>query len=172
MQRPDQAASTADENDQALGARFSADEPPKPGHAQSRRWRLRHWRLRSRLVTLLVIPLVLAGALAGLRLAASVGDIQDLAAAQDKVALGQQVARVTDALQTERHLAAAAVASQAVGQRALVAKQIQQVDSEVAALRELQGDAQSLTGSAALAYGEVLSRLDALDALREKGPRC
>ncbi len=40
--------------------------------------------------------------------------------------------------------------------------------SEVAALRELQGDAQSLTGSAALAYGEVLSRLDALDALRER----
>ncbi|MBA3292246.1 MAG: hypothetical protein H0T40_00575, partial [Geodermatophilaceae bacterium] len=77
---------------------------------------------------MLVIPLVLAGVLGGLRIAASVSDIQTLAEVQGQVALTQQVASVVDELQAERHRVAAAAATESLEQRALVEEQIQKVD--------------------------------------------
>jgi len=151
-----------------VGARFHAQDPAKSARAQGGRWRLRNWRLRSRLVILLVIPLVLAGVLGGLRISASVGEIQELAAVQDEVALTQQVATVIDALQIERHLTAAAAATQAVEQRALVEEQVQQVDAEVAALLELEDDKANLTETSGSAYGDALFRLGTLGSIRER----
>ena len=40
----------------------------------SRDWRLRNWRLRTKLAAVLVVPLVLVGTLASVRVAASVQD--------------------------------------------------------------------------------------------------
>ena len=117
---------------------------------------------------LLVIPLVLAGVLGGLRIAASVSDIQTLAAVQGQVALTQQVASVVDELQAERHRVAAAAATESLEQRALVEEQIQKVDAEVAELRTLEDNPGDLAEGPSTAYLDVLRRLDTLAVVREQ----
>lgn len=152
------------------GARRPAGQRATPTIAGARtgRWRLRNWRLRSRLVVLLVIPLVLAGVLGGLRIAASVGDIETLAAVQRQVALSERVATVIDALQTERHLAAAAAATEDPDLRARVEEQIRQVDAEITAMRDLEPNPGVLVETPAAAYRDVLIRVDTLGAVRER----
>ncbi|MBA3367263.1 MAG: sensor histidine kinase [Geodermatophilaceae bacterium] len=120
------------------------------------------------MVVLLVIPLVLAGVLGGLRIAASVSDIQTLAAVQGQVALTQQVASVVDELQAERHRVAAAAATESLEQRALVEEQIQKVDAEVAELRTLEDNPGDLAEGPSTAYLDVLRRLDTLAVVREQ----
>lgn len=120
------------------------------------------------MVVLLLIPLLLAGVLGGLRIASSVGDIQALAAVQREVTLSEQVSTVIHALQTERHLAAAAAATEAPAQRALVEQQVEQVDADVATMRELEANPGDLEDAPAAAYQDALSRLDNLAALRER----
>ncbi|MGI8721341.1 MAG: sensor histidine kinase [Geodermatophilaceae bacterium] len=120
------------------------------------------------MVVLLVIPLVLAGVLGGLRIAASVSDIQTLTAVQGQVALTQQVASVVDELQAERHRVAAAAATEGLEQRALVEEQIQRVDVEVAELRDLEDNPDNLAEAPGAAYLDVLRRLDTLAVVREQ----
>ncbi|CAN5385020.1 nitrate- and nitrite sensing domain-containing protein [soil metagenome] len=115
-----------------------------------------------------MIPLVLAGVLGGLRIAASVADIQDLAAVQQEVALSQRVAGVIDSLQAERHLAAAAAATEQAEQRALVQAQKEQVDAEITAMRDLEDDPANLTEASGGAYQDVLTRVDTLETVREQ----
>jgi len=117
---------------------------------------------------LLVIPLVLAGVLGGLRVASSVGDIQILGSVQRQVALSERVSTVIDSVQTERHLAAAAAATQAVDQRVLVEEQIQQVDADIAEMRDLEATPDGLDDLAAEAYRDVLLRVDTLAGVRER----
>jgi hypothetical protein len=75
-----------------------------------RSWRLRNWRLRTKLAAVLVVPLLVVGTLGGMRVAASAQDARDLDALVGQVAAGQEVARFVDALQGERVFAEAYVA--------------------------------------------------------------
>ena len=154
--------------EKSVGARFHVQDAAGSTRPQSGRWRLRNWRLRSRLVVLLVIPLVLAGVLGGLRIAASVSDIQTLAAVQGQVTLSQQVASVIAELQAERHRVAAAAATEGLEQRALVEEQIQNVDAEVDQLRNLEDNPDNLPEAPAAAYLDALRRLDTLAVVREQ----
>ena len=95
-------------------------------------------------------------------------DIQGLSAVQRQVTLSQSVAQVIDSLQTERHLAAAAAATQAVDQQALVETQIQQVDADVAALRDLESNPGVLAEAPAAAYRDALLKLDSLGDARAR----
>ncbi|MDQ4039190.1 MAG: nitrate- and nitrite sensing domain-containing protein [Actinomycetota bacterium] len=124
--------------------------------------------MRSRLVVLLVIPLVLAGVLGGLRVASSVGEIQVLGAVQRQVALVERVATVIESLQTERHLAAAAAATGAGEQRVRLEEQIQQVDADVAEMRDLEATPDGLADAPGSAYGDALRRIDTLEVVRER----
>jgi len=152
-----------------VGARFHSQAPTSKAAAPRKgRWRLRNWRLRSRLVILLVIPLILAGVLGGLRIASSVGDIQDIASVSREVAVSQRVASVIEALQTERHLTAAATASEAPDRRALVEQQIPESDAAVAALLEFESDPANLESIPAAAFQDLLDRLGSLAAIRER----
>ena len=151
-----------------VGARFHTQAPVSTVTSNKGGWRLRNWRLRSRLVVLLVIPLVLAGVLGGLRVASSVGDIQILGSVQRQVALSERVLTVIDSVQTERHLAAAAAATQEVDQRVLVEEQIQQVDADIAEMRDLEATPDGLADLASEAYRDVLLRVDSLAGVRER----
>ncbi|MEJ7770524.1 MAG: nitrate- and nitrite sensing domain-containing protein [Geodermatophilaceae bacterium] len=143
-----------------VGARFHARASVVSTVTASKGgWRLRNWRLRSRLVVLLVIPLVLAGVLGGLRVASAVGEIQSLNAVQGQVALSERVATVVDSLQTERKLAAAAATTEDSSERALVEEQIGQADADVASMLDLQSESRPLEGTSAGAYVEVLRSL-------------
>jgi len=110
------------------------------------------------LVVLLVIPLLLAGVLGGLRIASSIGDIQGLNTVQLQVALSERVSIVVDSLQTERKLSAAATTQDDVD-LALLEEQIGQVDADVASMIDLQPDSGALEGDSAAAYVEVLRSL-------------
>jgi len=103
----------------------------------SRNWRLRHWRLRTKLAAVLVVPLVLVGTLATVRVAASVQDARDLDALVGQVAAGQQVARLVDGLQEERVLAETYVAANRGKGRGDLDRTIGEVDAAVAAVTAL-----------------------------------
>ena len=101
------------------------------------RWRLRNWRLRTKLAAILVIPLLLIGTLASARVAASVQDARDLDALVGQVAAGQQLARIVDGLQQERVLAETYVAGNRANGRGDLDAKIAQVDAAIAAVTAL-----------------------------------
>ncbi len=146
-------------NPTPVGARFHAQGPGKSARAGGGRWRLRNWRLRSRLVVLLVIPLLLAGVLGGLRIASAMGDIQDLSTLQDQITVAERVAVVVEALQTERRFSAAVATTRDRADRVGLNEQIQLTDASIDSLLDLQADAANLAEDASDAYVEVLRRL-------------
>ncbi len=99
-----------------------------------RSWRLRNWRLRTKLAAVLVVPLLVVGTLGGLRVAASAQDARDLDALVGQVAAGQEVARFVDALQGERVFAEAYVARGRTEGRDPLNAQVRQVDAAAAAV--------------------------------------
>ena len=103
----------------------------------SRDWRLRNWRLRTKLAAVLVVPLVLVGTLASVRVAASVQDARDLDALVGQVGAGQQVARLVDGLQEERVLAETYVAANRTKGRGDLDRKIGEVDAAMAAVTAL-----------------------------------
>lgn len=102
------------------------------GDRRSRR--LRNWRLRTKLAAVLVVPLLVIGTLGTLRVAASARDADALDALVGQVAAGQQVARLVDALQTERVFAEAYVAGGRRDGREPLDAQVRQVDAAAAAV--------------------------------------
>lgn len=117
---------------------------------------------------MLVIPLVLASVLGGLRIASAVGDVQSLATVQRQVALSERVATVIDSVQTERHLAIAAAVSADGQRRDLFDEQTQQVDADVEAMRDLEPNPDSLESVTGDAYQDVITRLDGLPGIRDR----
>ena len=98
-----------------------------------RDWRLRNWRLRTKLAAVLVVPLLVIGTLGTLRVAASAQDAQALDALVGQVSAGQQVARLVDALQGERVLAETYVAGGRRAGRGPLDAQFGQVGAAAAA---------------------------------------
>ena len=103
----------------------------------ARNWQLRNWRLRTKLAAVLVVPLVLVGTLASVRVAASVQDARDLDALVGQVAAGQQVARLVDGLQEERVIAETYVAANRTRGRGDLDRKIGEVDAAIAAVTAL-----------------------------------
>ncbi|PZS39750.1 MAG: hypothetical protein DLM62_06605, partial [Pseudonocardiales bacterium] len=71
------------------------------------RWRLKDWRLRTKLTAVLVVPLLLAGVLGALRVTDLVGKARGFAALSDQVRFVQQLGVVVYELQGERYRVAA-----------------------------------------------------------------
>ncbi len=124
------------------------------------RWRLKDWRLRTKLTAVLVVPLLLAGVLGALRVTDLVGKARGFAALSDQVRFVQQLGVVVYELQGERYRVAAMRASGDTADRVGLSAQGRRVDSAVATLRAAQRAGEP---SPAVA----LSRLSGLPALRE-----
>ncbi len=131
-----------------------------PAPARSRtvagRWRLRHWRLRTKLLAVLVVPLLLAGALGTARVVASAQDAADLDALVGRVEAGQRVAELVDALQDERVAATASVAAGRAGDRAALSERMRRVD----------GAAVLVTAAAPDAFGATVADVEAAARVR------
>lgn len=110
-------------------------------------------------MVLLVIPLLLAGVLGGLRIASAMGDIQDLSTVQDQITVAERVAVVVEELQTERRLSAAVATTRDRADRVRLDEQIKVTDASIDSMLALQADAANLEGDASDAYVEVLRRL-------------
>ncbi|MDQ4103799.1 MAG: nitrate- and nitrite sensing domain-containing protein, partial [Actinomycetota bacterium] len=135
-----------------------------PPHRRSGRWRLRDWRLRTKLTAVLLVPLLLAGVLGGLRVSDLMRQANDLAAVVRQVGFAQQVGLAVHDLQGERHLATVALATDRPPDQAALQAQYQRVDAAVSILRAGDFSADPLAPTAA--YQAALGRLSGLAAVR------
>ncbi len=135
------------------------------------RWRLRDWRLRTKLTAVLLVPLVLAGVLGVLRVSDLVRKAHDFAALARQVGLAQQLGLVVDGLQAERHGVVTVLAAHRAADPAVRQAQVRRVDSAVAMLRTADFRADAFPASASAQWGRAhqaaLSRLSGLAALRQ-----
>jgi signal transduction histidine kinase len=128
------------------------------------RWRLKDWRLRTKLTAVLLVPLLLAGVLGALRVTDLVGNARKFAALSDQIRFAQQLGVVVYELQGERYRAAAMQASGGITDRAALAAQGRRVDAAVSSLSAAQRAGEPSRAAA-------LSRLSGLTALRRATSR-
>lgn len=132
------------------------------------RWRLRDWRLRTKLTAVLLVPLLLAGVLGALRVTDLLRKADASAALARQVGFAQRLGVVIHELQGERYRVAEVQASGRIADRADVQMQAQRVDTAVTRL----GDAQVQDFPAAAqtqwapAYRAARNRLSGLAAFR------
>jgi signal transduction histidine kinase len=133
-------------------------------------WRLRDWRLRTKITAVLLVPLVLAGVLGALRVTELVGKARDSAALARQVGFAQRIGIVVYHLQGERYRVAAMQASGRLTDSAEVQKQVQRVDSAVTMLRAADVGSEAFPAAGGGQWQRVhraaLSRLSGLATFR------
>jgi signal transduction histidine kinase len=138
-------------------------------------WRVRDWRLRTKLTAVLLVPLLLAGMLGTLRVTELVRRAQQFAALARQVELAQQVGTVVHELQAERQRVAAVLASAGRLDQAMLQPQFQRVDAAAGALRAASVDsaAQPPDGREQLlaAQRAAFSQLSRLTSMRQVSSR-
>ncbi|PXY31007.1 sensor histidine kinase [Prauserella muralis] len=145
------------------------DDATDPGRAGGR-WRLRNWRLRTRLVAALLIPVLAVVVLVGLRIADDLGRASGFAEGAQRVRVDTTVADLVHELQRERDLTVRYVgAGRQSGLREL-REQRGKVDAAIGAFdRELSAATPDLAPEAVAAFQQVERRLDVLTGLRYAG---
>ncbi|WP_238412689.1 sensor histidine kinase [Saccharothrix deserti] len=149
---PDTAGSTA------------AGRERKP---RSAGWRLRNWRLPTKLTAVLLIPTVAAVVLGGLRVNTDLADAADLNRLANQVQLESAVADLVQQLQRERDLSVSHVASGKQLDRVVLDRQLRRVQDTVQALSakitELSAD---LDDEVVTRFNRARDQLDRLNSLR------
>nr|WP_231648528.1 nitrate- and nitrite sensing domain-containing protein [Saccharothrix sp. NRRL B-16348] len=130
------------------------------------RWRLRNWRLRSKLAVVLLVPALSTLTLAGLRLNTQLDDVELFGQVQRELQLSAQVAAVSDALQLERDAAVAFVAAGRVENSPEFTARSSKVDTEVGRLRDVAASTTGVNDGVREAFQKSLQSLDGLNALR------
>lgn len=128
------------------------------------RWRLKDWRLRTKLTAVLLVPLLLAGVLGALRVTDLVRKAQGFATLSGQFRFAQQLGVVVYELQGERIRVAVMQASGGTADRAGLPAQAARVDSAVSTLRAAQLAGETFATAA-------LSRLSGLPAVRKAALR-
>ncbi|WP_432931205.1 sensor histidine kinase [Microbispora sp. CA-135349] len=149
------------------------DESPGTGVPERRpeegsRIRLRNWRVRSRLVALILIPTLAALLLGGLRVVTSINTALEYQQISDLARLVDKVAGLTHELQSERDLAAwNATIGRPAKATAAVRAQIVLTNKAATAVRDLADEFRSKVNSRPSAEIEhILGRLDGVESLR------
>jgi len=152
-------------------------DPPSPQvgrPASVKLWQLRNWRVRSRLLALVIIPTITAIVLGGYRVQAARDTAANFAGVHQLAVLGSDVTSLVQSTEDERDLTAGFLAAQQSGdaaQASSLSSQLQRqypvTDARLATVRQLAGQ----IGSAfpAVARNDLttaLSRVSALSALR------
>jgi Nitrate and nitrite sensing/HAMP domain len=131
---------------------------------------LRHWRVRSKLIAVLVIPAVAFLVLASFGIGSSVSNAQDFDQGRRLAGLGRQVTALVHELQAERDLSAGLISARSE-QRALdnaVAAQQQRVDQAASAYRAAEAPLYSDLGARLQGrFDAVRAGLDDIAGLRE-----
>ncbi|MDQ2883092.1 MAG: nitrate- and nitrite sensing domain-containing protein [Actinomycetota bacterium] len=128
------------------------------------RWRLKDWRLRTKLTAVLLVPLLLAGVLGALRVTDLVRRAQGFAALNSQFRFAQQLGVVVYELQGERTRVAVMQADGGTADRVGIPAQAARVDSAVSTLRAAQSAGEVSPAAA-------LSRLSGLPAVRKAALR-
>jgi Nitrate and nitrite sensing/HAMP domain/Histidine kinase-, DNA gyrase B-, and HSP90-like ATPase len=114
------------------------DTTSPPASGTGRSIGLRNWRVRTKLIAVLVIPAVAFLVLASFGIRALVGNAQAFEDGRRLAELGRQVTALVHELQTERDLSVAFTASGDKGVGKALDEQQQQVNQAVTAYREAQ----------------------------------
>ncbi|SFA83994.1 Signal transduction histidine kinase [Amycolatopsis marina] len=163
-----------------LGGRTKENEPQEdadhvadnesaeqaPGTADSSRWRLRNWRLRSKLAAVLIIPTLTALALGGLRALDETNRANELHQTVDRIDLVASLTTAVHELQGERTLMVASIASGGRRDSSDLDEQIAKVDGAVADLSVAVDHLSEGDQAFRQRYFNGLQRLDALEPLR------
>jgi hypothetical protein len=144
------------------------DKTSSPASASGRSIGLRNWRVRSKLIAVLVIPAVAFLVVAGFGIGSLVGNAQAFEDGRRLAELGQQVTALVHELQTERDLSVAFTASADKGVANALGQQQPRVSQAVAAYREAEAPLYDDLGERLQGRFDVVrSGLDDLASLRE-----
>jgi hypothetical protein len=134
------------------------DTTSPPASASGRSIGLRNWRVRSKLIAVLVIPAVAFLVVAGFGIGTLVGNARAFEDGRRLAELGRQVTALVHELQAERDLSVAFTATADKGVRKALDEQQPRVNQAVAAYREAE----------AALYDDLGERLQGrFDAVRE-----
>ncbi len=155
--------------DNAARGRSAPGQDPAPavGWKGGSLLRMRNWRLRTKVIAVIVVPTLTALALGGLRAANDLDRAAQFRQTVNQVDLARNVTRVVHELQKERDLAVAWVAGGRDGSRTGLDAQIGLVDKAVTAAQELANGLDTDDESAKERYNIGLQRLSALSAIRD-----
>src|SRR5215207_4986482 len=144
------------------------DPASPPASASGRSIGLRNWRVRSKLIAVLVIPAVAFLVVAGFGIGTLVGNAQAFEDGRRLAELGRQVTALVHELQTERDLSVAFTASADKGVRNALSQQQPRVNQAVAAYREAEAPLYDDLGERLQGrFDAVRAGLNDLAALRE-----
>ncbi len=145
-----------------------------PGRRVPRGWQVKNWRMRWRVLALIVLPTAAAIALGGLRIQAA----QSTAAAASRTSqlgvLGSDITALTESVEDERDLTAGYVATRLAGESALMTTIFARLTSQYTVTDGRLRSVEQLAGQIGPAYPAVarsdltfaLSSLSALSELR------
>ncbi|WP_169950210.1 nitrate- and nitrite sensing domain-containing protein [Microbispora sp. H11081] len=150
--------------DQSPGTGVPAEQEPDEGS----RFLLRNWRVRSRLVALILIPTAAALLLGGLRVVTSVNTAAEYQQTSDLARLVDKVGNLTHELQSERDRAAwNATIGRPAKATAAVKAQIILTNKAATAVRDLMNEVRSKVGDrGAVQIEHILGKLDGVESLR------
>jgi signal transduction histidine kinase len=147
-----------------------ADTGAGPGSgpaARSAGWRLRNWRLRTKLLAVLLIPTVCALVLGGLRVRSDLQAATELNNLANQIRLETAVADLVQQLQRERDLSVSYVASNKKVDRVVLERQLRRVNDTSEAfsnkIAELSSD---LNPAAVERFQVAFNQLNRLNSLR------
>ncbi|GGO15486.1 hypothetical protein GCM10010116_31190 [Microbispora rosea subsp. aerata] len=152
--------------DESPGTGVPAEQEPDEGS----RFLLRNWRVRSRLVALILIPTLAALLLGGLRVVTSINTASEYQQISDLARLVDKVAGLTHELQSERDRTAwNATIGRPAKATAAVKAQIILTNKAATAVRELANEVRTKVSSRASAeIDHILNRLDGVESLRSQ----
>jgi len=130
------------------------------------RFRLRNWRLRSKLAVVLLVPALSTATLAGLRLNTQLDSVELFGTVQRELAVSHQAAKVENALQVERDWAVQCVAAGRQNACPEHAARTGVTDAELGRYRDSGATTTALSGPLREAFGKSLQSLDNLASLR------
>ncbi|MEO3749783.1 nitrate- and nitrite sensing domain-containing protein [Streptomyces sp. B6B3] len=162
----------ADEHHPAPGSESDRDEKPAPrSGSPGSRLLLRNWRISTRLVSLILLPVVAATFFGVLRIQNSMDDIEQLDNLQIVTDLTEQATRLASTLQDERDRSAGPLVSggneksdEVVAPRDATDAQLSAFESATAAIDPTDDQMRGVNGT--VLY--ILQQLDELDQIREE----
>ncbi|WP_240506581.1 nitrate- and nitrite sensing domain-containing protein [Thermoactinospora rubra] len=142
----------------------------RPPAGSDSRWRLRNWRVRARLVALILVPTAAAVLLGGIQVLNSTGAAAEYARTSDLARLSSQVGELTHHLADERARVSWFVArGRPAGGRDGIARQLAEVDTAAQAATDTAAQlAGELTGRTADEVETMKTRLEDLRELRKQ----
>jgi signal transduction histidine kinase len=138
----------------------------------SNRWYLRNWRMRWRVLALVLIPTVAALTLGALRVQAASSTAVTASRTAQLGVLGSDITALAEAVQDERDLTAGYVAARQSNQSALAASTLRQLQSQYSVTGSRMAVVEGLTGQIGSAYPaaaqtDLASALSGLSGLTE-----